>query len=119
MSCNLQTKENPYTSHRGLKEKDERIKKLKEEVAKLQKELKEERNIGKKESGYSREHKRRFKWKPIRKGLEEKGLSSSFYEERKGTCRFCNEGGQLKTVTQMLSSNEWKDMRGRSSKGGP
>ena len=57
MSCNLQTKENPYTSHRGLKEKDERIKKLKEEVAKLQKELKEERNIRKKESGYSREHK--------------------------------------------------------------
>ena len=98
MSFNLQIKADPYTSHRELKEKDERIKKLQEEVTKLRKELKEERNKGKKESTYSREPERRFNGKPVRKGGEEKGLPSSFYEERKGTCRFFNEGDCRRTA---------------------
>ena len=66
MSFNLQIKADPYTRHRELKEKDERIKKLQEEVAKLRKELKEERNKGRKESAYSREPERRINGKPVR-----------------------------------------------------
>ena len=91
MSFNLQIKADPYTSHRELKEKDERLKKLQEEVTKLRKELKEERNKGKKESTYSREPEWRFYGNPVRKGGEEKGLPPSFCEERKETCRFFNE----------------------------
>ena len=72
MSFNRQIKNDPYTSHRELKEKDDRIKKLKEEVAKRQKELKEETNKGIKESANSREPERRFNENPVRKGLEEK-----------------------------------------------
>ena len=103
MSFHRQIKNDPYTSQRELKEKDDRIKKLKEEVAKRQKELKEETNKGIKESANSREPERRINENPVRKGLEEKGFHRPFMREGKthvGYLMKGNAGGQLNTATE-------------------
>ena len=88
-------------------------------MAKLQKELKEERIKDKKESDISREPKRRFNKDPVRKGLEGKGFSSSFYEGRKGTCRFFNEGDcrrQQKIATEDHTDAQQQPTEGSSEK---
>ena len=74
-----------------MKIKDEKIKKLGEENLRLKKELAEERRKKGRDHGY-KEVERRFNGRPVGKGGEAKNLPQEFWDERRTTCRWFNEG---------------------------
>ena len=91
MSYNLLVKTDPYVGYREVKMKDERIKKLGDENIRLKKELAEERRKKGRDHGY-KEGERRYNGRPVGKGGDTKNLPQEFWDERRTTCRWFNEG---------------------------
>ena len=91
MSYNLLVKTDPYVGYKEVKMKEERIRKLGDENLRLKKELAEERRNKARDHGY-KEVERRFNGRPVGKGGEDKDLPQEFWDERRTTCRWFNEG---------------------------
>ena len=95
MANNLMAQSDIYGLHREVREKEAEVKRLKEEVGKLKKQLQEEKNRnGKKTYG---EHQARKNGRPL--DMEEGSKvtrkvkpSEEFYEARRRTCLFFNKG---------------------------
>ena len=94
-SYNLTAQCDPYANIREMKERDEKIKKLQEELKKTRNALHEERQKkGVKKSGYDA-YEPRKDGRAIKAGGEKKGLgkpSEEFFAERQKTCRWFNQG---------------------------
>ena len=120
-SYNLTAQCDPYANIREAKEKDEKIKKLQEEVKKVKQALHEERQKGGKKSAYDT-YEPRKDGRAIKAGGDRKGLgkpAEEFYAERQKTCRWfnqgdCRHGADCKRGDHRCSAQVGKGMCGAS-----